>query len=247
MRKRAVLCAILAALILAGSFAQVALGRSDLGGEESRAGEGASASVNYLDFLGGVRQFLAYVLWIRTESLHHGYYESLSSESELIPYYKLISYLDPHYIDAYYVGGATIFYAGSEQEAIDFTLEGIANNPDNGDLYASLADLYMRQEKYQQAREAYREAIGKRLEFVDMMYLTAGIAVTSNALGDPAGAIAALREQLDYYRLALMREGLDQAARKFVVTKINLLEGRISELRKTIAEPVSGEEDQAGD
>lgn len=242
MRKKAVFCAILATLVLAGSFAQAALQRSDLGNNEALAGEESPARVSYLDFLGGVRQFLAYVLWIRTDSLHHGYYGNLALESELVPYYLMIGSLDPHNVDAYYTGGATIFFTGNEQQAIDFTLEGIANNPDNGDLYASLADLYLRQGKYEQAREAYLDAVGKDFRFVDMLYITTGLTVTSIALGDTAGAVSALREQLDYYRFALLREGLEPDTREYIVKKINQLEDRIGELRETIAEPVSGEE-----
>lgn len=234
MRKKALLCVALVALILAGSFAQAALQRSDPSGEGSR--EEGAAGVNYLDFLGGVRQFLGYVLWIRTESLHHSYYESLELESELIPYFLLIGYLDPHNIDVYYVGGLTIFYAGHEQEAIDFTLEGIANNPDNGDLYASLADIYLKQGRYQKALEAFQAADGKQFELVDMTYISVGIASASTALGDIKGAVSAMQEQLDYYRLALLSEGLDKATEYIYIMKINQLEDQIGELRKTIAE-----------
>lgn len=244
MKKKALLCGILAALLLAGSLAQVSLQRSGPGEAGDRAAGEGSSGVNYLDFLGGIRQFLGYVLWIRTDSMHHSYYPSLDLESELIPYFLLISYLNPQYVDAYYVGSSVIFYAGNEQEAIDFILEGIANNPGSGDLYAGLADFYMRQGRYLEAREAYQQAAGKQLEIVDIMYVTTGIAAASTAMGDTAGAISAKREQLDYYRLALLREGLTPDARDYIVWRINLLEDRIGELRGTIAESVSGEENQ---
>lgn len=242
MRKKALLCAVLVALVLAGSFTQASLQRSGVGSGASREeGEGAPG-VNFLDFLGGVRQFMAYVLWIRTESLHHGYYGTLTLESELVPYYLMIGRLDPHNIDTYYAGGATIFYAGSEQEAIDFTLEGISNNPNNGDLYASLADLYLRQGENEKARDAFEEALSRQFEIVDAFFVTSGIAAASLAMGDTAGAVSALQLQLDDYRMALLREDLEQSEREFIVMKINLLEDEIGELRNGIADSVPGEE-----
>jgi tetratricopeptide (TPR) repeat protein len=230
LRRKALICVILAAVVLAGCFTQAYLERSPLGSGGEGGQDTAASQVNYLDFLGGVRQFVAYVLWIRTESIHHAYYGDLGAEAELIPYYYVISWLDPHYIDSYYTAGLTIFFTGGEQEAVDFTRQGIAANPDSGDLYASLGDLYLRQNEYELARDAYRQALGRQLELVDKMFVLNGVASASIAMGDLTGAIAAKTVMLDDYRFILERRDLDLAAREYVVGKINGLANEVRAL-----------------
>jgi tetratricopeptide (TPR) repeat protein len=239
LRRNVLICIILVAVIAAGCFAQAYLERSSLGSGSGGGQDTTASQVNYLDFLGGVRQFIAYVLWVRTDSVHHAYYGELGAEAELIPYYYVISWLDPHYVDSYYTAGLTIFFAGSEQEAIDFTRQGIAANPDSGDLYASLGDLYMRQNDYELARAAYRDALDRQLELVDQMFIVNGIASASIAMGDLAGAIAAKTWMLDEYRFILERRGLDLAAREYVVNKVNGLtdEIRVMEDRQADSGP----------
>jgi tetratricopeptide (TPR) repeat protein len=227
LRRNVLICIILVAVIAVGCFAQAYLERSPLGSGSGGGQDTTASQVNYLDFLGGVRQFIAYVLWVRTDSIHHAYYGELGAEAELIPYYYVISWLDPHYVDSYYTAGLTIFFAGSEQEAIDFTRQGIAANPDSGDLYASLGDLYMRQNDYELARTAYRDALDRQLELLDKMFIVNGIASSSIAMGDLAGAIAAKTWMLDEYRFILERRDLDLAARKYVINKINGLADEI--------------------
>lgn len=235
MRRKTLVCVVLAAIIAAGCFTQAYLERSPLGSGKEDGQDAAASQVNYLDFLGGVRQFIAYVLWVRTDTIHHGYYGELGAEAELIPYYYIISWLDPHYVDSYYVAGLTMFFAGNEQAAIDFTRQGIAANPDSGDLYASLGDLYMRQNEYGLSREAYQNALGKQLELVDKMFIVNGIASASIAMGDLTGAIAAKTWMLDDYRFILEREDLDLPAWEYVVNKINELADEISVLEYRLA------------
>lgn len=227
MNKAVLICLVLAALVLVGALAQMPLQGPSYGHGEERDGEESFSQVDFLEFLGGVRQFMSYVLWVRTDGIHHAYYGNLADEAELIPYYYMISWLDPHYVDAYYVAGLTIFKAGREQEAIDFTRRGIANNPDSGDLYASLGDLYMRTGEYELAQEAFREAEGKRFELVDEILATSSLAAASKALGDLEGTIAAKTRLLDGYRMMLVRPGLEQETREFLVRMINSLADEI--------------------
>jgi len=231
LRRKALICVVLLAILLAGCFTQAYLEGSPLGGGNESGPDTTASQVNYLDFLGGVRQFIAYVLWVRTDAIHHGYYGDLGTEAELIPYYYVISWLDPHYIDSYYAAGLTIFWAGNEQAGIDFTRQGIAANPDSGDLYASLGDLYMRQSDYELAREAYRDALDKQLELVDKMFVVNGVASASTAMGDLAGAIAAKTWMLDEYRFILERKDLDLPSWQYVINKINELANEVRALQ----------------
>ncbi len=152
---------------------------------------------------------MGYTIWARIDAIHHGYYGDLYEETELVPYYFIISWLDPHFTDAYYVGGFIIFQQGQEERAIEFARQGIDANPDAGDLYVSLGDLYMRQGRYELARETFREALGKDFELLDEAYVMYSIAAASQAMGDLEGAVSAKLRLLDTYRMVLVRPDLD--------------------------------------
>ncbi len=210
-------------------FLQHSLG--DSMGTRGEGGEKFSqVQINLLDFLGGARQFLSYVLYLKLDKLHHAYYGDLAAEAELIPYYYLITYLDPHYVDAYYVVGETIFLQGQEEEAIAFTLRGIKNNPHSADLYASLADLYLRQKKYPEAREAYRRALEGEPEIVTRLFIYSGMAAVNLALQDWQGALDAYRMIRAEYQFALLGSDLDSSTRDHLVNEINFYSNRIAQL-----------------
>lgn len=230
MKGKALPGALLAALILAGSLAQAALGDTPPGSGGGGGRDAALSQVDFLDFLGGAKEFLSYGLWARIDSIHHGYYRDLYLEGELVPYYLMVSWLDPHYVDAYYVGGLVIFEQGQQEQAIDYARRGIEANPDSGDLYVSLADLYLRQGRYELAREAFREALGREFELADESNAMSGIASSSRAMGDLEGALAAELSLLDAYRMLLVRPGLDPAARGFVTAKVNALADEVRAL-----------------
>jgi tetratricopeptide (TPR) repeat protein len=233
--KAALLCALVTALILAASLAQAALWDSPSGGGEGGEGGTAMSQVDFLDFLGGVREFLSYALWARIDAIHHGYYGDLYLEGELVPYYYIISWLDPHFIDAYYVGGLIIFEQGQEERAVEYARQGIEANPDAGDLYVSLGDLYLRQGRYELARETYRDALGKQFELLDEAYVMNGIASASRAMGDLEGALSAELELLDSYRMVLVRPDLAPEAREFFVQKVNQLADEVRALEEELA------------
>ena len=222
MRKTALLCALIVALILAGSLTQAALQHSSPGSEGGER-DAALSQVDFLEFLGGAREFMSYIIWARIDAIHHGYYGDLNLEGELVPYYFIISWLDPHFTDAYYVGGFIIFEQGQEERAIDYNRQGIAANPDAGDLYVSLGDLYMRQGQYQLARETFQEALGKEFKLLDESYVMYSIASASQAMGDLEGAVSAKLRLLDTYRMALVRPDLAPEVRDYLVREVNKL------------------------
>ncbi len=179
------------------------------------------SAASLLDMLGGVRQYLAYVLYIKTDMLHHTYYGALGQEAEMVPYYILISFLDPHYESAYYVGAAEIYMQGRKEEAIEYALRGVKANPESADLYYNLADLYLEEKRYEEARQAYEQALEYEPKIVNRNYIFNGIAATCKALGDLEAQRKVLIEQAIYNRIVLYRADLNDAEREFAVRTIN--------------------------
>jgi len=220
LRRWALPLALVVALLAAGTLTQASLRSSRSGaGEDGEAG--GLARVDFLDFLGGVRQFVAYSLWVRGDRIHHGYYGTITKEAELIPYYELITLFDPHSVDAYYVAAETIYMSGQPEEAIRFTLQGIENNPDSGDLHASLADLYIREGRYEEARQEYLKALGLELRLVDEDFVMEGVIAASKATGDAEGAAEAGRRLLGLYRMRLADPSIDDALRAWLIRRVN--------------------------
>ena len=95
----------------------------------------------------GFREAIAGLLWVRTdEFFHNGDYESI------MPMIRLITWLDPHQIDVYETGAWHMDYNFTDsQERSDrrylpmsmaLINEGIANNPDEPDLYSDKAFVH---------------------------------------------------------------------------------------------------------
>ncbi len=215
----ALLALLIAALLAAGTLAQSSLRASRM---EREGGEPSGlARVDFLDFLGGVRDFITYSMWVRGDRIHHGYYGSITREAELIPYYHVITLMDPHNIDAYYVAAETIYASGQPEEAVLFTKRGIEDNPSSGDLRGSLADLYIREGRYEEAREEYRAALGLDLRLVDEDFVLEGIIATSKALGDMEGTAEARRRLLGNCLMRLADPSVDGALRAWYVRRAN--------------------------
>ena len=95
----------------------------------------------------GFREAVAGMLWVRTdEFFHNGDYAAI------MPLIRVITWLDPHQIDVYETGAwhmdynFTDFQERSDRRYIPFSLalisEGIANNPDEPDLYSDKAFVH---------------------------------------------------------------------------------------------------------
>ncbi len=92
---------------------------------------------------------------------------------KLVPLFRSITWLDPHYILVYRIGGWHLAYNVryvidcSEEKAlefvsagIEFLKEGIANNPHKYDLYFELGWIYFEKVgNYQLAAEYFEEAV----------------------------------------------------------------------------------------
>jgi len=82
----------------------------------------------------GIREVAAGMLWVKADELfHEGKY------TDLIPYFKLVTFLDPHQIDVYSTGAWHLSYnigdARLVPQSAAFLDEGIANNETIWDLY----------------------------------------------------------------------------------------------------------------
>jgi tetratricopeptide (TPR) repeat protein len=95
----------------------------------------------------GMRETVAGLLWVRAdEFFHEGNYEAL------LPLIRLITWLDPHYMDVYKTGAWHLdynicdSYERSDRRyippALALMAEGIKNNPDVYDLYFDLAFMH---------------------------------------------------------------------------------------------------------
>lgn len=142
-----------------------------------------NTATRVVDFLGGVRQYLAYTFFVKADKLDHEYYGSSERERALVPYLILITMLDPNYVSAYYIGSGLIYDLGQEEEAIDFNLEGLKSNPDSSDLYFSLGVLYLREGRYQEALETFEKAAKFEPAFPARGAITKGMIACYKAMG----------------------------------------------------------------
>lgn len=213
-------------LLIAAALFQYGFDSSPAGaGEESQ--ENLPAMRRLLDFLGGVRQYLAYNLYIKNDKLHHLYFGGLQAEAELVPYFILITWLDPHYVDAYFIGSDIIYQQGRTEEAIDFIKQGIAANPESADLYAGLADFYLEENRYEEARREFENALKYEPQIYTRNFLLRGLAASYHALGDDQAARQLLTEIVISEDVRRYTEELDYDQVKNIVVRINNLMNEI--------------------
>ncbi len=115
----------------------------------------------------GFREAVAGMLWVRCdEFFHNGDYEAI------MPLIRVITWLDPHQIDVYETGAWHMDYnctdasERSDRRYIPFSLsllgEGIANNPDEPDLYSDMGFVhYFRKiEDFPRSAQWFKEGWG---------------------------------------------------------------------------------------
>ena len=214
------LLALMVVLLLAAAMSQWGLDRTPAGAHREETAAFPTAS-SLLDFFGGARQYLAFTFYIKADKLHHAYYGSLSQEAELVPYFMLIALLDRNYVSAYYVGAGIIDEQGRTREAIDFTQRGIMANPQSADLYYSLGDFYLKEKRYEEAKEAFQEALMYESEIVSRNTLLTALAATYGALGDEEARRRALMDKALYNKVELYGWGITYERAKKLVRNIN--------------------------
>lgn len=108
------------------------------------------AAVVVRSFFGQVRGLLADFLWLRVDEYQHrrrivGGDLLRADDEALMPLVRLITWLNPHFVDAYALGGQWLaFHFDRPREATAFYEEGIANNPQSFDLLNGVAWVYWR-------------------------------------------------------------------------------------------------------
>lgn len=125
---------------------------------------GGTASFGYISgevlasALMGLREVAASLLWLKIEDYFH------SGEHEKIPpLIRIITWLDPHFIEAYSSGAWQLAWNSEDWRLIpsakEFLEEGIKNNPDKYELYADMGWLYYDKVKdYDEAVKWYKRA-----------------------------------------------------------------------------------------
>ena len=126
---------LLAAQVAAGAFATTD-GSSATGRTLGHAG---------FAYLGGLRTFAAALLWDRLDGIHDGYYQgvTLKDQKFLLPTFRMVTWLDPQFVQAYYVAQWIVARNGRVDEALALTREGLAANPHSGLLRASYAEMLL--------------------------------------------------------------------------------------------------------
>jgi predicted Zn-dependent protease len=138
-----------------------------------------------LKLLGGLRSTAAAFLWIKIDRIHHKFYGELYEEKELIPLYRMTTWLDSHFVYAYYVGSFLLYLNNRGEEAIDFAEEGIRTNPNSGLLNFSLGQLYLIIENNPEKSERFLQKALKTIETdADRYNILATLLVVYEKLGD---------------------------------------------------------------
>jgi hypothetical protein len=84
-------------------------------------------------YLSGLRTFGAAVLWNRLEPQFHEYYDGLAitEQTWMLSTFRLVTWLDPEFVDAYYVASWIIAEDGDLDEGLRIAEEGAETNPDS--------------------------------------------------------------------------------------------------------------------
>jgi hypothetical protein len=123
-------------------------------------------------YLTGLRKFAAALLWNRLDPQMHEYYgghAGLGRMVFMLPNIKVITMLDPQFVEGYYVAPEILIDSGllpgsppqlsaeRLKAGLDLAREGAANNPNSGILLESCAELLWTRGKDLKAAVPYAE------------------------------------------------------------------------------------------
>ncbi|MBI4872637.1 MAG: hypothetical protein HY814_13840 [Candidatus Riflebacteria bacterium] len=204
--------ALLVALILAGLGMDLVL---DLyGGDSARPPTGADLVRSFLGNLSyEVRGLAARLLYLKIDryvhegkrlDLGHGAFGvTMVGNTEIVPLYGLVTFLDPHFMEAFSLGGEHLLYGlGKVDEGLGLLETGIRYNPDNpltSELLGQLGVYYMKEvEQPARAIPYFERALKLRAKLADDRVpqgfvfsepqLRGLLATASFRTGDPAAA-----------------------------------------------------------
>lgn len=127
--------------------------------------------------LGGFRGIAADILWLRTDMYFH-----MGQWYKILPIYRTITFLQPHFIQAWSVAGwhmaYNIYHEAKDEDkpkwleaGLNFLKEGIDNNPHRYELYFETGWTYFHKAKnYDEAIKYFRRAIRfEHPDYIDRM------------------------------------------------------------------------------
>lgn len=170
----------------------------------------------------GVREVAAGMLWVKADELfHEGKY------LELVPYFTLVTFMDPHQIDVYSTGAWHLMYnfgdARMVPQGMAFLSEGIRNNPNVWDLYFQKAwsSFDWPNEDYDAALPNFQDAMKHKGTdgSPPPLYISHMVAHCMVRQGNVEGAIAMWRRNILFAEQALAK-----AKREKDETQIRFLE-----------------------
>lgn len=138
---------LLALLMALAVLLQVTIDRQPLAFYSQRKQASAVSGQALLQLLGGLRGVAAAYLWIKVDADHHAYYGDLRKEQSLIPLYRLITWLDPHFVEPYFVASYMLYLYHRPKEGLAFAKEGLENNPNSNLLHYNIGEIYLFYEK----------------------------------------------------------------------------------------------------
>lgn len=137
---------VAAVLLAAASLTEASLGASARQSPWYRARQ-ASGSPAAAQVAGQFRTVGANLLWVKIESYHHEQEKrgtNWTRNGDLLPLLRAITYLDPHFVQAYSVHGYMLAANKQYDEALALLHEGIRNNPKSSELYEGAGLIYAR-------------------------------------------------------------------------------------------------------
>jgi hypothetical protein len=153
------MAAIIVIALLALALSGQAL--TDAAVEEGTADTGRLLGRTGFAYLTGLRTFAAAALWNRLDPQFHEYYEgSLDNAQFTLPTMRIVTWLDPQFVEAYYTGPWIARRLGYEEEGLEFAREGVRENPRSGILIAQLAQFAFIDGHTEEAYEHALQALG---------------------------------------------------------------------------------------
>jgi tetratricopeptide (TPR) repeat protein len=167
--------------------------------------------------MGGFKGIASDILWIRADEYWHR-----GEWHRAMPMYRIITWLQPHFVEAWSLGGWHLAYNMSVytkdkkqsqtfiKEGLEFLREGITKNPGIYDLYFELGWTYFHKlEDYDNAVKYFKKTVKyERPHYVDRM-----LAHAYHKKGDLAGEIEQWERCLTLYKDDKMHQDL---SRKFL-------------------------------
>ncbi len=202
LRRAKIRHAVVVALLLAGiAGTQGLVDRDRAAVSDEDAVPFSVAAVVVRSFVGQMRGVAADILWLRVNEYVHqrrimGGDLVRADDEAMMPFVRLITWLNPHFVEAYSLGGQWLaFHFDHPREAAALYEEGIRNNPRDPGLREGAAWVYWKLDKnYAKAVQRASEAAGVAGDDIGRfhaLWLKAHILMDEHNI---AGAIRAWRE-----------------------------------------------------